>query len=43
LNKSYGDKYTTYNEESVTGARYWDSKENQSTLKTIRIITTAML
>jgi hypothetical protein len=28
LNKSYGDKYNMYNEESITGSRYWDSKEN---------------
>lgn len=27
LNKSYNDKYNMYNEESVTGARYWSSKE----------------
>ena len=30
LNKSYGDKYTIYNEESVTGTRYWDSNENNN-------------
>jgi hypothetical protein len=28
LNKSYGDKYNMYNETSVSGARYWESKEN---------------
>jgi hypothetical protein len=30
VNKSYGDKYNMYNEESVTNARYWDSKENDA-------------
>jgi hypothetical protein len=28
LNKSYGDKYNMYNEGSVTGGQYWDSKQN---------------
>jgi hypothetical protein len=28
LNKSYEDRYTMYNEESLSGARYWDSKVN---------------